>query len=63
MGTFYLPPNSIPLVLTDIENSIGIAVDTGLSDFVIIGDFNLNILNAQSEEKLLIYVNSTIFHN
>ena len=47
VDTFYRPPNSTPQVHTDIENSIGLAVYTGMSDFVILGDFNLNILNLQ----------------
>ena len=29
VGTFYRPPESSSLVFTDIENSIGMAVDTG----------------------------------
>ena len=53
IGTFYRPPNSTPQVLTDIENSIGLAFDTGTSDIVILGDFNLNILNPQSEKKIV----------
>ena len=53
IGTFYRPPNSTPQVLTDIENSIGLVFDTGTSDNVIQGDFNLNILNPQSEKKIV----------
>ena len=30
VGTFHRPPNSLPLILSDIENSIGLAVDTGI---------------------------------
>ena len=52
VGTFYRPPNSLPLVLSDIENSIGLAVDTGISDIVILGDFNLNMLATQSQRKI-----------
>ena len=37
VGTFNRPPNSTPQFLTDIENSIGLAVDTGISDIVILG--------------------------
>ena len=48
MGTFYRPPNSLPLVLTDIENSIGVAVDTGISDIVILGDTNISPDNLSS---------------
>ena len=29
VGTFYRPPYSSPIVLSNIENSIGLAVDTG----------------------------------
>ena len=49
VGTFYRPPNSTPLILADIENSIGLAIDTGIQDVVILGDFNLNFLNTQSK--------------
>ena len=52
VGTFYRPPNSLPLILSDIENSIGLAVDTGISDIVILGDFNLNMLVTQSQRKI-----------
>ncbi|MCG8033229.1 MAG: hypothetical protein JAZ03_13755 [Candidatus Thiodiazotropha taylori] len=52
VGTFYRPPNSTPLVLNEIENSIGLAVDTGITDIIVLGDFNLNILNTQSERKI-----------
>ena len=53
VGTFYRPPSSSPQVLTDIESSIGLAVDTGITDIVITGDFNLNMINPQSEKKVL----------
>ena len=52
VGTFYRPPNSNSLVFSDIENSIGMAVDTSIADIVILGDFNLNVLNAQSARKI-----------
>ena len=52
VGTFYRPPNSTPLILADIENSIGLAIDTGIQDVVILGDFNLNFLNTQSKSKI-----------
>lgn len=52
LGTFYRPPSSTPLILSDIENSIGMAVDTGINDIVITGDFNLNIANSQSKKKI-----------
>ena len=49
VGTVYRPPSSSPQVLTDIKSSIGLAVDTGITDIVITGDFNLNMINPQSE--------------
>ena len=52
VGTFYRPPESSSLVFTDIENSIGMAVDTGISDIVILGDFNLNTLNERTAKKI-----------
>ncbi|MCG8048840.1 MAG: reverse transcriptase domain-containing protein [Candidatus Thiodiazotropha endolucinida] len=52
VGTFYRPPNSTPLVLTNIDDSIGLALDTGISDITILGDFNINMLNRQSERKI-----------
>ena len=52
VGTFYRPTNSNALVFSNIENSIGMAVDTGIADIIILGDFNINILNEQSARKL-----------
>ena len=52
VGTFYRPPNSTPLILADIENSIDLATDTGIQDVVILGDFNLNFFNTQSKSKI-----------
>ena len=52
VGTFYRPPNPTPLILADIENSIGLAIDTGIQDVVILGDFNLIFFNIQSKSKI-----------
>ena len=52
VGTFYRPPNSNALVFSNIENSIGMAVDTGIADIIIHGDFNINILNEQPTRKI-----------
>ena len=41
-----------PLILADIENSIGLAIDTVIQDVVILGDFNLNFLNTQIKSKI-----------
>ena len=42
-GTFYRPPNSTSLTLTNIETSIGLAIDANIPDVIITGDFNLDI--------------------
>ena len=52
VGTFYRPPNSTPLILADIDNLIGLAIDTGIQDVLILGDFNLHFLNIQSKSKI-----------
>ena len=41
-----------PVVLSDIENSIGLATDTGVEDIVVTGDLNLNMLNQRSRMKI-----------
>ena len=51
VGTFYRPPNSFPLISYDIENSIDLAIDTGISDIVILGDFDLNMLATDRKGK------------
>ena len=58
MGTFYRPLNSTPVVFSDIENSIGLATDTGIEEIVVTGDLNLNMLNPHSCAKIL-YVYQT----
>ena len=52
VGTFYRPPNANALVFSNIESSIGMAVDTGIADIIILGDFNINILNEQPARKI-----------
>ncbi|MES9883416.1 MAG: reverse transcriptase family protein [Sedimenticola sp.] len=52
LGTFYRPPNSPAVTLSSIENSIGLAVDTGVSDIVITGDLNLDMLKQPSASKI-----------
>ena len=53
VGTFYRPPNPLQTVLSNIENSIGLAVDTGIADIIITDDFNLNVINPSSANKIL----------
>ena len=52
IGTFYRPPNASPVVLSDIENSIGLATDTGVENIVVTGDLNLNMQNQHSRMKI-----------
>ena len=52
IGTFYRPPNSSMIYLNMIENSISLAVDTGIKDIIITGDFNINLLNNSSARKI-----------
>ena len=51
-GLFYRPPNSDTNYYTNIENSIALAVDTGIAEIIITGDFNLNLLNPQTARKI-----------
>ena len=41
-----------PVVLSDIENSIGLAIDTVIEDIVVTGELNLNMLNQRSRMKI-----------
>ena len=47
-GVFYRPPSSNAGNFTTIEDSIHLAVDTGIHDILVTGDFNFNMLNVQS---------------
>ena len=49
---FYRPPNSDANYYTNIENSLALDVDTGLTDIIITGDVNLNLLNPQTSRKI-----------
>lgn len=52
LGLFYRPPNSDSIYFSSIEDSIHLAVDTGITDIIITGDFNCNMLNAQLSVKV-----------
>lgn len=52
LGTFYRPPNSRAGILTSIEDSIGLAYDTNISDIFITGDFNFDLLKRSSHQKI-----------
>ena len=51
-GLFYRPPSSNANYFSHIEDSIALAVDTGISDIIICGDFNLNMLNQHTSRKI-----------
>ena len=52
IGTFYRPPNLPNDTMTQIENSIGLALDTNIQDIFIMGDFNLDILKQLPGRKI-----------
>ena len=47
-----VPPNSDNAVLTNIENSIDLAVDTENLDIIILGDYNLDMNKPNSSNKI-----------
>ena len=49
---FYRPPNLNISYLNDIEDSIALAVDTGISEIIITGDLNLNFLSSPTRRKI-----------
>ena len=55
---FYRPPNSDTNYFNKIEDSIGLAVDTGIRDIVVTGDFNLNTLSDLHNRKVASISNS-----
>ena len=57
LALFYRPPNSNMSYLNDIEDSIAqdsiaLAVDTGISEIIITGDLNLNFLSSPTRRKI-----------
>lgn len=60
---FYQPPNSNQVILSNIQISIGLAFDTGITDIVMLGDFNLQHLKPTvTKEKKVIFTNNIIIH-
>ena len=51
-GTFYRPPNAHNSYFDQIENSISLAIDTGIADIIVTGDFNCNMLYNPSARKI-----------
>ena len=52
VGLFYRPPESASAYLSNIEDSIGLAADTGLTDIIITGDFNLDATTPNTLRKI-----------
>ena len=61
-GLFYRPPNSDSVYYSTIEDSIHLAVDTGVSDIIVTGDFNFNMLNPQTARKISSFCDQFSFH-
>ena len=51
-GLFYRAPNSDANYYNKIEDSVSLAVDTGIKDIVVTGDVNLYYLNNASRRKI-----------
>ena len=51
-GVFYRPAYSEAVIFSAIEDSINLAVDSGVNDIIITGNFNLNMQNVQSARKI-----------
>ena len=51
-GVFYRPPNTTAIQHALLEDSIHLAVDTGITDIIITGDFNINMSDATSARKI-----------
>ena len=52
LGLFCRPPNSDAAYLAHIEDSISLAIDTGIPELIFTGDFNLNLFNQQAFRKI-----------
>ena len=51
-GVFYRPPNSDSVYISQIEDSIGLAIDSSISDVIITGDLYLNTMNQTQFRKV-----------
>ena len=51
-GVFNRPPNSDATFFSNIEDSLALLVDTGISDVIVTGDFNLNMPNVRTSRKI-----------
>ena len=46
-GLFYRPSNSDSAYFSSIEDSVHLAIDTGIQGIIVTGDFNYNMLSGQ----------------
>ena len=51
-GLFYRPSSSDAEYFSSIEDSIFLAIDTGIKDVIITGDFNCNMFNPRTARKI-----------
>ena len=51
-GLFYRPPSANAAYFSSIEDSIHLAIDTGIQDIIVTGDFNFNMSNEQLSVKV-----------
>ena len=51
-GVFYRPPSSDAAYFSAMEDSISLAIDSGISDIIVTGDFNYNMLNPLLTSKI-----------
>ena len=61
MFFFYRHPNSSVDIYSNIEESIYLAVDPGISDIIITGGFNCNVLNSQTSKKIDCFCTNIFF--
>ena len=52
LGLFYRPPNTTTAQHASILDSIHLAIDSGIQDVIVTGDFNLNVRNPTSAAKI-----------
>ena len=54
-SVYYRPSDSDLAIYSLIEDSLYLAVDSGINGIIITGDFNSNMLHSQSLRKILIF--------
>ena len=59
---FYRPPDSNNHILEKIDQSIDQAIDAAVSDVIFTGDFNFNLMDYASRNKLLSVTNQYLLH-